>query len=99
MSQNNIISWSEWEKTYIPVPNPDNGDNQNLWDCLFDFYQPILDMEVSPYQVWTLVDNNPNSVYLDIVPGHRVFNRIGFFVTAKIWADEEMTVSNDPSYA
>jgi hypothetical protein len=46
-----------------------------------------------------LVDNNPNSVYLDVIPGIRVFNRIGWFVTKEPWHDVDMVVSNDPSYS
>jgi hypothetical protein len=80
-----VISWSEWESTYKPKQ-----------ETMIDFW---ADVEYeSPYQVWTVVDNNPNSVYLDIIPGHRVFNRLGFFVTKIPWEDEELVVSNDPSY-
>lgn len=87
MSQDKVISWKEWEKTYRPTT-----------DNMIDFYDEIRDTLPSPYQLWTVVDNNPNSVYLDIIPGHRVFNRLGFFVTEEKWTDEELTVSNDPSY-
>jgi len=80
-----VISWSEWESTYKPKQ-----------ETMIDFW---ADVEYeSPYQVWTVVDNNPNSVYLDIIPGHRIFNRLGFFVTKIPWEDEELVVSNDPSY-
>lgn len=85
--EDNIISWSEWEETYKPTT-----------DTMFDFYSDIEDIVPSPYHVWTVVDNNPNSVYLDIIPGYRMFNRLGFFVTARNWEDKDMVVSNDPSY-
>ena len=81
----NIISWSEWEEKYKPTT-----------ETMIDFWSDVA--FDSPYQVWTVVDNNPNSVYLDILPGHRVFNRLGFFVTEKEWSNEELVVSNDPSY-
>lgn len=98
--EDNIISWSEWEEKYVPIPNPlSDGFNGNIWDCFFD--QDVSSVEAmanSGYHVWTVVDNNPNSVYLDIIPGYRMFNRMGWFVTEKSWADKDMVVSNDKSY-
>lgn len=85
--EDNIISWSEWEKTYKPTT-----------DTMIDFYDDIRDNLISGYHLWTVVDNNPNSHYLDVIPGHRIFNRLGFFVTEIPWTDENMVVSNDPSY-
>lgn len=85
--QDNIISWSKWEETYKPTT-----------DTMIDFYADIRDNLISGYHLWTVVDNNPNSVYLDIIPGHRIFNRLGFFVTEVPWTDSDMVVSNDPSY-
>ena len=84
---NDIISWSEWEEKYKPTT-----------ETMYDFYDEIKDVVPSPFHVWTVVDNNPNSVYLDILPGYRVFNRLGYFVTAEKWEDVDMVVSNDPSY-
>jgi len=84
---NNIISWSKWEKDYKPIN-----------DTMFDFVNEALEVSSGPYHIWTVVDNNPNSVYLDILPGYRVFNRLGYFVTEQPWADDEMVVSNDKSY-
>lgn len=80
-----VISWSDWEEKYKPTT-----------EHMIDFWSDVS--YDSPYQVWTVVDNNPNSVYLDIIPGHRLFNRLGFYVTEKPWTDDELTVSNDPSY-
>lgn len=82
----NIISWSEWEEKYKPTT-----------ETIIDFYDQIPSLK-SGYHLWTVVDNNPNSVYLDILPGRRVFNRLGFFATEIPWEDENMVVSNDPSY-
>jgi hypothetical protein len=82
-----VISWKEWEETYKPTT-----------DTMFDFYDDIRDSIESGYHLWTVVDNNPNSVYLDVIPGHRIFNRLGFYVTEIPWEDENITVSNDPSY-
>jgi len=84
---NNIISWSEWEETYKPIN-----------DTMFDFVDEALKVSSGPYHIWTVVDNNPNSVYLDILPGYRIFNRLGYFVTEQPWADDEVVVSNDKQY-
>jgi len=80
-----VISWREWEEQYKPQQ-----------DTMLDFPSEI-DV-VDPYHIWTVVDNNPNSHYLDVIPGLRVFNRLGFFTTEIPWSDEELIVSNDPSY-
>jgi len=83
-----VISWSEWESTYKPQQ-----------ETMIDFIDELLEKSDGPYHIWTVVDNNPNSVYLDIVPGYHLFNRLGFFTTEVPWTDKELTVSNDPSYS
>jgi hypothetical protein len=82
-----LISWKEWEDTYKPIN-----------DTMFDFVDEVLEISKSPYHIWTVVDNNPNSVYLDVLPGYRLFNRLGFYVTEVPWQDVDMVVSNDKSY-
>lgn len=86
-----LISWKEWEDTYKPIN-----------DTMFDFYHEAVDLVKdkvdSGLYIWTVVDNNPNSVYLDVLPGRRYFNSIGFFVTQERWEDLDMVVSNDKSY-
>lgn len=83
----NIIKYAEWEETYKPIN-----------DTMFDFVDEVLEVSKSPYHIWTVVDNNPNSVYLDVLPGYRLFNRLGFYVTEIPWEDVDMVVSNDKSY-
>lgn len=85
--EDNLISWKQWEETYKPVN-----------DTMFDFVDEVIEVSQSPHHIWTVVDNNPNSVYLDVIPGYRLFNRLGFFVTEVPWTDKDMVVSNDPSY-
>jgi hypothetical protein len=95
-----IISWNEWEKTYRPIRNPlatDPGFWGFMFDTLYNETEAMKLIAESQHNVWTLVDNNPNSVYLDIVSGARYINRMGYFVTEIPWTDE-VTVSNDPSY-
>ena len=88
---NSIISWSEWEEKYIPI-------NQDMLDYVDEAQDLVGESEESFKHIWTVVDNNPNSVYLDILPGYRVFNRMGYFVTSEKWEDVDMVVSNDKSY-
>ena len=89
--QDNIISYKEWEEKYIPAH-----------ETMFDFLDEAVDFAGDDPEaikhIWTAVDNNPNSVYLDVLPGIRVFNRLGFYVTSEKWEDVDMVVSNDPSY-
>jgi len=85
--EDNIISYQEWEETYKPQQ-----------DIMIDFVDDLIEKSASPYHIWTVVDNNPNSVYLDVLPGYRLFNRLGFFTTEIPWEDGDMVVSNDPSY-
>ena len=89
--KDSIISWSQWEETYKPI-------NQDMLDFSSEAQELAGEAEESFKNIWTVVDNNPNSVYLDILPGYRMFNRLGYFVTAEKWEDVDMVVSNDPSY-
>lgn len=82
-----IISYEEWEDKYKPIN-----------DTMFDTVDEVIEISQSPYHIWTVVDNNPNSVYLDVLPGYRLFNRLGFYVTEIPWKDGDMVVSNDKSY-
>lgn len=92
-----VISWEEWASKYKPVDITHN-EVENYWDAFFEDINKVEQTARSGYYVWTVVDNNPNSVYLDIVPGYRLFNRMGYFVTKISWSDKDLTVSNDPSY-
>lgn len=95
----NVISWSQWEYNYKPITNPHSRD-QGWAMQLFETFEPDINevKAVNPNRVWTMVDNNPNSVYLDVVPGIHLFNRMGYFITEVPWTDSDMVVSNDPSY-
>jgi len=87
----NIIKYAEWEESYRPI-------NIDIIDFLDDAIDLAGDSPEAIKHLWTVVDNNPNSVYLDVLPGIRVFNRLGFYTTAVPWTDVDMVVSNDPSY-
>jgi len=92
------MTWTEWEETYKPIRNPNNSDT-SFWGSMFETFGDDLDA-VKGYpndKVWTLVDNNPNSVFLDVQSGFWRVNRMGYFVTEVPWT-EDVLVSNDPSY-
>lgn len=92
-----VIGWEEWSTKYKPVDITHN-EVDNYWDAFFEDIKKVQQTAINEYHVWTVVDNNPNSVYLDIIPGYRVFNRMGYFVTKKNWNDKDLVVSNDKSY-
>ena len=96
----NVISWKQWEYNYKPITNPHSRD-QGWAMQMFETFEPDINevKAVNPNRVWTLVDNNPNSVYLDVVAGIRLFNRMGYFITEVPWESEDIIVSNDPSYS
>jgi hypothetical protein len=85
--EDNIISYKEWEEKYKPQQ-----------EIMIDFVDELMEKSSSPHHIWTVVDNNPNSVYLDVLPGYHLFNRLGFYTTEVPWTDKDMVVSNDPSY-
>jgi hypothetical protein len=97
-TKDKLITYNEWEESYTLVPNMSN-DEQGFWGCMSETFGEDLEQVKTypPNQIWTLVDNNPNSVYLDIVSGFHLFNRMGYFVTEEPW-EGEVTVSNDKSY-
>lgn len=88
-----LISWETWEEKFKPILQQD-GPNGNLWDAMHEDAPKDVELKY----LWTLIDNNPNGVYLDIIPGYHFINRMGYFVTEVPWTDKEMVVSNDPSY-
>ena len=88
--KDSIISYKEWEEKYIPI-----GD---IHDSIEDAADTAGRSNESINYIWTVVDNNPNSVYADVLPGIRLFNRLGFYVTSNPWTDIDVVVSNDPSY-
>lgn len=93
------ISWKEWQDTYKPIPNPNDSDT-GFWGNMFETFGQDLDYMKENVKdnrhIWTIVDNNPNSVYLDLESGIHWFNRMGYFVTEVPWT-EDVLVTNDPS--
>jgi hypothetical protein len=92
------MSWKEWEDTFKPISNPLNPD-PDFWGSMFETFGEELEQVklYPPNRIWTLVDNNPNSRYLDVVSGFHLFNRMGYFVTEVPWT-EDILVSNDPEH-
>jgi hypothetical protein len=94
----NTITWDEWEVIYKPMQNPHSRDSF-FWGKMFETYEPDIDEvhRVNPNRVWTLVDHNPNSVYLDLIPGYHLVDRLGYFISDVPWEDKDLVVTNDPS--
>lgn len=61
-----IMDREEWEEKYKPTT-----------DVMIGSYEEIADTVPSPNHVWTVVDNNPKSNYLDLVPGLKLTNNHG----------------------
>jgi hypothetical protein len=76
-----IMTWDEWEATYKPTKDT---EYTNLSE---------IPHGTSPFNVWSLVDNDPNSTYTDIQNGYRRINNLGYFVTEVSWS-EDVLVTN-----
>ncbi len=96
---NSVISWEEWESTYKPIRNPRSNES-GIWGCMFETYgddiRYLHDGEFDNNVYWTMVDNDPNSSYLELIPGAHMANRLGYFITQNSWSNENLTVSNNP---
>lgn len=96
---NAVITWEEWETIYKPIQNPGTPD-QGLWGCMFETHgddvRYLHENEYHENVYWTLVDNNPNSSYLDLMPGIHAVNRLGYFITQNRWTNKNLVVTNDP---
>lgn len=94
-----VISWEEWEAEYQPIKNP-NSKEDNIWGCMFetsgDDVRYLQEKGYDNHVFWTMVDNDPNSGYVDVLPGAHAFNRLGYFITQKSWTNENLVVSNNP---
>jgi hypothetical protein len=96
---NGIISWDAWEQHYKPIGvDPEISPLSFIIEDVYEAIELAGKSEEAVKHVWTVVDNNPGGYYLDVLPGYRVFNRMGYFVTAEKWEDVDLVVSNDPSY-
>jgi hypothetical protein len=96
--EDKTITWNEWEVIYKPIHNLDSRD-PGFWGKMFETFEPDINevKKANPNCIWTMVDHNPNSVYLDLIPGYHLFNRMGYFVTEVPWEDKDLVVTNDPS--
>ena len=93
----NRITWNEWEDTYKPIRNPLNKE-VGFWGCMFETFGEDYDELIThpTDRVWTLVDNDPNSNYVEIENGYHLVNRLGYFVTEVPW-EGDVLVNNDSS--
>ena len=67
-----VIDWKTWEDTYKPIRNP-NSKDEGFWGCGFETFgediEYLKSLGLDNTHYWTLVDNNPNGRYLDVVSG------------------------------
>ncbi len=75
-----MITWDEWEETYKPTTDFEYGDLSEI------------DGDVDQHHIWTVVDGD--GIYMNIVSGIHIINRLGYFVTEVPWEDD-VFVSND----
>jgi hypothetical protein len=79
-----MISWDEWEDTYLPTTP--------LALELVDIPSGTL-----PSNVWTMIDGDGR--YANLVNGYRVFNRLGYFITEKPWSEDVFVTDDKRMYA
>jgi hypothetical protein len=77
-----MISWDEWEDTYLPT-TPVALELEDIPDTTLPCY------------VWTMVDGDGR--YANLWNGYRRFNRLGYFITEKPWS-EDVFVSNQKEF-
>ena len=77
-----MITWDEWEDTYLPT-TPLALELEDIPD------------DVLPHYVWTMVDGDGR--YANLWNGYRRFNRLGYFITEKPWS-EDVFVSNQKEF-
>jgi hypothetical protein len=80
-----MISWDEWEDTYLPT-------TPLAYDDLDDIPDGTL-----PNYVWTMIDGDGR--YANLTNGYRRFNRLGYFVTEKPWIEDVFVTDDKRMYA
>ena len=80
------LSWEDFVKTYLPVKNI-IVDNSPMGGYMFETFDKELEfIKSQPNEcVWTLVDEEGKQL---ILPGKRIVNRLGYFVTEISWWQE-----------
>lgn len=78
-----MITWDEWEATYKPTTDFEYGDLSEI------------DGDVDQHHIWTVVDGD--GIYMNIVSGIHIINRLGYFVTEVPWEDD-VFVSNQKEF-
>ena len=91
-----FTSFDEWEEKYTALKNPKSDeDDEGLSAIMFETYGEELNYiqtEVDIHIIWTWVDGDEGSY---LVAGYHIVNRIGYFVTEKMWDDEDIVITYD----
>lgn len=91
----------KWWEEYKPVPNhlcSENTEEQPSRVSYFETYGEELDYVCSKVNadntrnIWTWIDGDDGSY---LVPGYHLVNRIGFFITEKMWSDGDLVIPYD----
>lgn len=94
--QKNRLSVDEWEDEFQPIvnhinPNASWGGDDAGSGTMFETYGAELEFVATQPNdtIWTWVDVDGNT---SIVNGYQYVNRLGYFVTKKMW-DREYTIT------
>ena len=87
------MSLEEWEAKYKPISNHlDNNasfQNEEGIGIMFETYGDELEFvrNQNPNTIWTYCHGDNNCSYIS--SGYHLFNRLGYFITAEPWAEDE----------
>jgi hypothetical protein len=79
------MTWDEWEDTYKPTTDSEYG---NLSE---------IALETPHHNIWTVVDGD--GIYMNIISGIHIINRLGYFVTEVPWEDDVFVTNDKRMYA
>lgn len=96
------MSFDSWARKFKPTGEPKEGagsgfeiDGQPRMFETFgsDLAKAVAQANTDEKKVWTLIDvGGPSDRNLVIVPGYRLCDRMGYFLTEKPWTDPQRDV-------
>lgn len=86
-----IMDYEDFEESYKPIQNPYTTDAPHD-NCMFevDGMEGDYVRSCDIYKVWTIIEVEGESF---IVPGFRMCDRLGYFITEVKWHDESFEVN------